>query len=290
MAGISSNALKGVNYPENRRKYNGNELQNKEFGDGAGLEWTDFNARTYDQQIGRFQQIDPWVEVGTQEILTPYQFGFNNPIRYNDPTGRCVPCLVWEAPTIVEGIVALGAATGITAVIYNAADKLRNVDWSELGAGSQTTFVPHITIPQSTVRKMQSEGTANSSQPATNQTSQSAAQTPGSPNSNNNSGNTGNQQESKQRNKPNQTGTPNSSSIDGKDASGKTTKYSTYDENGKLVKQVEGDRGEPRHGVPGATKKVPTINTLPDGTVKPGKFKILPATPQETPPGNNLRN
>jgi Bacterial toxin 24 len=68
---------------------------------------------------------------------------------------------------------------------------------------------------------------------------------------------------------------------------GKTTKYSTYDENGKLVKQVEADKGEPRHGTSVATKKVPTENTLPDGTVKPGKPEIKPATPDETPPGTN---
>jgi RHS repeat-associated protein len=163
MAGISSNALKGVNYPENRKKYNGNELQNKEFEDESGLEWTDFNARTYDQQIGRFQQIDPWVEVGTQEMLTPYQFAYNNPVRYNDPDGKFPGFgFVGALPVIAEGIAYLGAATGITAVIYQAADKLRDLDWSQLGAGSQTTFVPHITIPQYKLMEMQKDEKAKS--------------------------------------------------------------------------------------------------------------------------------
>jgi RHS repeat-associated protein len=84
MAGISSKAL---NRLENKKGFNGNELQNKEFADGSGLELYDFNARTYDQQIGRFLQIDPETEEG-QENLTPFHFSFNNPVLYNDPDGR----------------------------------------------------------------------------------------------------------------------------------------------------------------------------------------------------------
>ncbi|SEN89599.1 RHS repeat-associated core domain-containing protein [Chitinophaga rupis] len=104
MTGISANALIGSNYQENRKKYNGNELQSEEFRDGSGLEWFDFNARTYDQQLGRFMQIDPWIEVGTQEMLTPYQFSGNNPIRYNDPDGKCP----WCVGAIIGGVVDAG--------------------------------------------------------------------------------------------------------------------------------------------------------------------------------------
>ena len=92
MAGISSEAAKGTDYAENKKGFNGNELQSKEFSDLSGLAWYDFNARTYDPQTGRFIQIDPTPEDGDQESLTPYHFTGNNPIRFDDPNGKCGWC------------------------------------------------------------------------------------------------------------------------------------------------------------------------------------------------------
>lgn len=105
MEGISSNALKGSNYPENRKKYNGNELQSKEFSDGSGLELYDFNARTYDAEIGRFLQIDPLIE-NNQEDFTPYHFAFNNPVRFGDPDGKfpiLIPIIIYGLELAFEG-------------------------------------------------------------------------------------------------------------------------------------------------------------------------------------------
>jgi len=104
MAGISSKAAGKL---ENKKGYNGNELQNKEFSDGSGLDVYDFNARTYDQQIGRFIQIDPLTEEGGQESLSPFHFSENNPVLYSDPDGRFpFPAI----PIIIEGVKILGAA------------------------------------------------------------------------------------------------------------------------------------------------------------------------------------
>jgi RHS repeat-associated protein len=85
MAGISDMALK-TNYTENKYRFNGgNELQNKEFGDGSGLETYDANYRMYDCQIGRFWQIDPFGDLN--EDFSPYSYANDDPIFLNDPMG-----------------------------------------------------------------------------------------------------------------------------------------------------------------------------------------------------------
>ena len=85
MAGISSKALK-TNYAENKCRFQGKELQSKEFSDGSGIEWEDFGARMLDPQIGRWVTPDPLASKFSK--MSPYVSMDNNPLSIIDPMGK----------------------------------------------------------------------------------------------------------------------------------------------------------------------------------------------------------
>ncbi|MEJ2055737.1 MAG: RHS repeat-associated core domain-containing protein [Calditrichaceae bacterium] len=84
-------------FDRNIYKYSSKELDEEQF-TGAmlqtkPLDWYYFGARYYpmirqltdDPEIGRFLAVDPLA--GKAPAWTPYRYGFNNPLKFIDPTG-----------------------------------------------------------------------------------------------------------------------------------------------------------------------------------------------------------
>jgi RHS repeat-associated protein len=60
---------------------------------GTGLYY--YRARYYDPVTGRFVSADTIVpSPGNPQVLNRYAYAYNNPIRYNDPSGHCPACLL----------------------------------------------------------------------------------------------------------------------------------------------------------------------------------------------------
>nr|WP_295869882.1 DUF6443 domain-containing protein [uncultured Chitinophaga sp.] len=137
MAGISYNSLRGTNYPENKFKYNGKELQNKEFSDGSGLEWHDYGARMYDHQLGRWHSVDQLTD--KHPNWTPYNYVVNNPMLLVDPDGRD-----WRITMTKDKNGDTHYGITFTGVIYNSSGKKYDVKRFESTIKKQIEYVFNV--------------------------------------------------------------------------------------------------------------------------------------------------
>jgi RHS repeat-associated protein len=71
-----------------RNYFNRYNFLGREFQVGTG--YLDLKARFYNPLTGRFLAVDPVTK--SQEQLSIYQYGWNNPIRYSDRNGDCPIC------------------------------------------------------------------------------------------------------------------------------------------------------------------------------------------------------
>ena len=75
---IAQNAYQRESAKEQRRKYNGVELNDI-------TKTYEMDFRGYDPALGRFMQVDPLADI--IPAINPYSFGYNNPVFFSDPLG-----------------------------------------------------------------------------------------------------------------------------------------------------------------------------------------------------------
>ncbi|HEY9005059.1 MAG TPA: RHS repeat-associated core domain-containing protein [Ohtaekwangia sp.] len=106
--GLTFNNYQRENSLKNQYLYNkGAERQ-----DELDLNVDATKYRVYDPATDRWWQMDPKADQGDLVDWTPYNYSFNNPIRYNDPDGDCPTCWIGLVLKIASN-VAKGVDQGL---------------------------------------------------------------------------------------------------------------------------------------------------------------------------------
>jgi RHS repeat-associated protein len=115
-----------VNATQNRFEFLNREKENT-----FNLNIIRLGARGYNPTIGRFDRVDPKPDVEGQESLSPYQYGWNNPVLRSDPNGDCPNCITGAIGAGIGALIGGGIEAGMQ--LYHEG-KVSN--WSAVGGAA----------------------------------------------------------------------------------------------------------------------------------------------------------
>src|SRR5690606_41727189 len=102
-------------------KFNGKELD-----EDTG--WYYYGARYYDTRVSVWLSVDPLAE----QTMTPYQYGYKNPIKYVDPVGRNPTASIGAAALTVSELAPTTLPAAGTTYTVHMLTKDRNGKMSHL--------------------------------------------------------------------------------------------------------------------------------------------------------------
>jgi len=114
--------------------------------DGVGL--VHMNGRVYDPRLGRFISADPFVQApNNTQSLNRYAYVWNNPLRYNDPSGHFVFSLAAAIKiALTEGITwytaaAWAGAAGVADALVQGASLRDALQYGAIAGATAGAFV-----------------------------------------------------------------------------------------------------------------------------------------------------
>jgi RHS repeat-associated protein len=108
----------------------------KELDRTNGLDFYDFEARSYDPVLMRFMRPDPMGE--KYYNISPFAYCGNNPVNRIDPDGK----FWWLIPIVVTGILMESQPVNAPTMNYEATNQAMQEAWSDYNAGVASNLMP----------------------------------------------------------------------------------------------------------------------------------------------------